>query len=78
MFLPTFHCELDRIELYWGLAKWHTRGEGAKDVGVIEAVHLGGVWCGRLQQPDGQGVAHQLYLPTAQFKACEGVIEGVQ
>ena len=26
LFLPKFHCELNWIELYWCLAKWHTRG----------------------------------------------------
>ena len=26
MFLPKFYCELNWIELYWCLAKWHTRG----------------------------------------------------
>ena len=26
VFLPTFHCEYNWIELYWCLAKWHTRG----------------------------------------------------
>ena len=26
LFLPKFHCELNWIELYWCLIKWHTRG----------------------------------------------------
>ena len=26
MFIPKFYCELNFIELYWCLAKWHTRG----------------------------------------------------
>ena len=30
MFLPKFHCELNFIELYWCLAKWHTRGRADK------------------------------------------------
>ena len=30
MFLPKFHCELNYIELYWCLSKWHTRGRADK------------------------------------------------
>ena len=30
MFIPKFHCELNFIELYWCLAKWHTRGRADK------------------------------------------------
>ena len=26
LFLPKFHCEMNYIELYWCLGKWHTRG----------------------------------------------------
>ena len=29
-FLPKFYCELNWIELYWCLAKWHTRGRAMK------------------------------------------------
>ena len=29
-FLPKFYCELNWIELYWCLAKWHTRGRTNK------------------------------------------------
>ena len=39
MFLPKFHCELNFIELYWCLAKCHTRGRADKSwAGLKKAI----------------------------------------